>query len=370
MIRWLKRQGALWMPAISTGCAAPGGRALLSYIALPFLTRDGSRLHSNRREAVIIAQVIAALGYSVDVIDARSCYPVKFDRYDLLFGFGEPFVRSFRRPFGGKRIWYATGAEQSFQAVAEAIRLRAFRERHGLSLRPRRMPARFWTEAEAMSDGIVVVGNDWTASTYRLLNPRIATVLPTSNARWGAADIAHNWSRRRSGFLWFGSAGAVHKGLDLCFDALSHLEPEVRLHTCGPIADEGDFFSAYGGSSPSRATHHGFVDVAGEPLRSILSDCAFAILPSCSEGCATSVLACMHAGLIPIVTKEAGIDLEFGITITEATPIGVANAMKEALRMSEEEWLRRSALVVKRVNERHTHEAFIKGFGAALAEVM
>jgi hypothetical protein len=374
MIRWLKRQGALWMPPVATGCAGPGAtrRALLSYIALPFLSRDrsGDRLHSNRREAVIIAETIAGFGYSVDVIDWRSRYPVRNGRYDLLFGFGGPYVRTFRTPCASKRIWYATGAEQSFQAVAEATRLRAFRDRHGLSLRPRRMPERFWTEAEAMSDGMVVVGNGWTASTYRPLNPRLHTVLPTSNARWNPSDLAHDWQRRRNGFLWFGSVGAVHKGLDLCYDALPLLGSGVRLHTCGPVTDEGDFLAAYGGAPPAGTTHHGFVDVAGEPLRRILADCAFAVLPSCSEGCATSVLACMQAGLIPIVTAETGIDLDLGIPIAEATPAGVAAAMRQALLMDEQEWLRRSTLVAARVREQHSHDAFAAGFRQALGAVL
>ena len=39
----------------------------------------------------------------------------------------------------------------------------------------------------------------------------------------------------------------------------------------------------------------------------------FILFPSCSEGMASGVLTCMNHGLIPIITKECGIDIEKGV---------------------------------------------------------
>jgi hypothetical protein len=40
-----------------------------------------------------------------------------------------------------------------------------------------------------------------------------------------------------------------------------------------------------------------------------METCAFTILPSCSEGMSSSIATCMYAGLIPLVSRETGVDI-------------------------------------------------------------
>ena len=48
----------------------------------------------------------------------------------------------------------------------------------------------------------------------------------------------------RRNILWFGSAGLLHKGLDIAVDfVLSH--PEFTLHICGSSSGEKDFLDYY-----------------------------------------------------------------------------------------------------------------------------
>lgn len=62
----------------------------------------------------------------------------------------------------------------------------------------------------------------------------------------------------------------------------------------------------------------GFVPVTSNLFIKLMNLCSFVILPSCSEGMATGVLTCMNHGLIPIVTRESGIDIqEWGIYLND-----------------------------------------------------
>ncbi len=52
----------------------------------------------------------------------------------------------------------------------------------------------------------------------------------------------------------------------------------------------------------------GFLDITSDGFREIVQECAYVVLPSCSEANAGSVLTGMSAGLIPLVSRECGFD--------------------------------------------------------------
>ena len=86
------------------------------------------------------------------------------------------------------------------------------------------------------ADCATILGNEFTISTFRYANKPIYR-LPIS------APVIYPWPegkdfeacRRR--FLWFGSNGFVHKGLDLVLEAFAAM-PEYHLTVCGPIKEE------------------------------------------------------------------------------------------------------------------------------------
>lgn len=355
--------------------AAPSGArhaALLCYTTHPF-RRRGPAGHPAQNEAPVIAEALGELGYACSVIDYRSGFPVDYGAYDLLFGFGDVFERSFDAPFAGIRIHYATGASLAVQNRAEMQRLAGLRERHGKLLAPRRVTDRVWAASQALSDAVLCVGNAWTCDTYRPFNPRVIRVPTTHIGHWHPDALGGDPERRRTGFVWFGSGGAVHKGLDLVLDALPLARPSVRLHVCGPVAREDDFMALYGDRlrRGDGVTLHGVVDVRGETMKSILEDCGFVILPSCSEGGGSSVLTCMYSGLVPVVTREASVDIgDFGVGIAEATPAGVAKAVEAAADFSADELARRGRAAHRQAAEVHSLECFRRNLRAALAEVV
>ena len=68
--------------------------ALISYITHPFNKKNKIN-HCNFLESFEMTNVLYDYGYNVDVIDYRSEYPIKYYKYDLVIGFGLPFINSF-----------------------------------------------------------------------------------------------------------------------------------------------------------------------------------------------------------------------------------------------------------------------------------
>ena len=181
---------------------------------------------------------------------------------------------------------------------------------------------------------------------------------------------SNNFSK--PGFLWFGGAGAVHKGLDLVLDASSEIENDFSLDICGPLENEKDFFELYKPKIDKKnIIFHGMVDVESNEMQKLIDKNTFIILPSCSEGMASSVTTCMQFGLIPVITKECGIDLgEHSILIEDLSISEVRKAMKNALSLSKDDLQRKKEQSIEFVNEINTPAKYEKEFSKAIKSIL
>jgi glycosyltransferase involved in cell wall biosynthesis len=140
-------------------------------------------------------------------------------------------------------------------------------------------------------------------------------------------------SKNSISFLWFGSCGLIHKGLDLLLDFFSKRQ-DLRLHICDPIKEESVFEKIYYKKlyETSNIITHGFVDIRSEKFIKILEDCSFLIFPSCSEGGGASVITAIgNGGLIPIINKETTISTGYKIWIEDFTVEAIEKAVNKAL---------------------------------------
>lgn len=334
--------------------------ALLCYLSKPFKTQN-HRSHSNQREVVVLANVLNELGFSVDVVDYCSMAKIDYSRYQLLIGFGSAFANSFLgMSFKGTRILHMTGANLNFSNQAEAWRAHQLRERRGVLLSPRREAYWPWMFSAINSDAIFVLGNSWTASTYEGLNDRIFQ-LPVPFVAPKISNLKRDFETARRRFCWFAGSGALHKGLDLILDAIDQLGDEFHLDICGPIEQEADFLEVYDKSiyGNPRVSFHGFIDVASLEMENLMLNNAFVIFPSCSEGGGSSVITCMAAGLIPVVTKEASVEIgDFGILIEYPSVAAIVESMFIASEMSRDELHHRSIKASKFAQMAHTYDAY------------
>ena len=286
---------------------------LISYITYPI--RKGIRkLHTNYMELFIIIDVLKSLNFNIDLADYNYEGNIDYGKYDLIFGLGLPFGKSFyeKRAKRTIKICYMTGSLNLFNQME---RNKYLKERKGVTVIPRRNYYwKYLQESISMSDAVITTGNEWTKSTITPYNNKVFCVrLPIylPDKEFIINTIAKkDFDRARSNFLWFGSSGALHKGLDLCLDIFSK-RTELFLHVCGPVDREEDFFDIYKTELKGlkNIKYYGFVDIDTDIFKDIVNSSGFSLFPSCSEGGGGSLLTTMAYGLVPICTKESSVDI-------------------------------------------------------------
>jgi glycosyltransferase involved in cell wall biosynthesis len=323
-------------------------RALLLYLSRPFYTKEKALKkvhHSNLQQVLKIADAFVTLGYIVDVVDwlDNSFKPQK--NYDVFFGMHHGYERiSQLLPSTCKKVYYATGAYWQFENAAEEKRLKDLKKRRGCDLKvPPRLAPNTWVEKV---DAVVVMGNEFTAGTYNGKNQHIYRIDNTPLVPFEVNLNEKDFAASRTNFLAFPSTGLLHKGLDLLLESFADMK-DLDLWVCGPLhaSTEAEFIKEYSKELFNTSNIHpiGWTDIYTASFRNIVSRCGFIIFPSCAEGIATGVLTCMRCGLIPVVSKETGIDTgDFGVTLKTCGIDEIKTTITALSQISETEMKQRA----------------------------
>jgi glycosyltransferase involved in cell wall biosynthesis len=175
-----------------------------------------------------------------------------------------------------------------------------------------------------------------------------------------------DWGRCRRSFVWLGSFGMVHKGLDLVLEAFS-ARPDLHLTVCGRPEKEEDFWREYSRELKTlpNISLEGWVDIGSPRFQEILHAHGAVIYPSCSEGGGGSVIHCMQGGLVPVVTTGSSIDLmDFGFRISGDTVGQVGAAVAAFADTAPEDLESRSREAWAHVRRTHTLDAFRHNYAA------
>lgn len=312
---------------------------LLSYITHPFrirLDNPSFNSHSNQWECKQIANTWIKYGYNVDIIDwDNSTFLPKKD-YSVFIDIHSNMERI--SPLLGKnckKILHITGAHWRFQNDAENNRLLALKDRKDIILQPRRKVHP--SLGIEYADCATILGNTFTQGTFTYSRKPLYPI-PLSTTIQFPFFENKEFDKIRKNFLWFGSSGMVHKGLDLVLDTFSEL-PECHLTVCGPVKQESDFEKAYHKelyNSPNILTL-GMIDVTSYQFFKVIKENVALIFPSCSEGQSGSVITCLHAGLIPIISYESGVDIDdFGILLKKCSIDEIKNSIMTISNYSED----------------------------------
>jgi glycosyltransferase involved in cell wall biosynthesis len=298
--------GRAFLPAQGT----KKGSVLLSYLPESFThtPKEGfSNLHTADFECFEIAKLFTLRGYDVDVIHfndtsfiPRKPYAVCVDIHQNLARLAHLF------PKDCKKVLHVVGSFWEFQNNAELQRLESLEKRRGFKLKPRRISPP--SNNPEFADFMEGFGNERVHSTYKHFNKPIFRI-PISTVQTFDFPLNKNWDKAKQHFLWFGGGGVVHKGLDLVLEAFAKT-PNLNLHICGPLSAEKDFIEAYKKElfETPNIKMYGRIDPTATEFKNIIDMCASTIHLSSSEGTSGAVIQTMHAGLIPIITPETGID--------------------------------------------------------------
>jgi len=357
-ISWFSRPGRVLR--LKPDIRRPRGRVLLSYLREAFQSgaRKIPRGHTNHQECRAIAMAWLAEGDEVDVIDRRDrTYPCPKDA-SVVVDLGHNLPRwAESLPPECLKVYHATGAHWLTQNLGELRRLDALRARRGVILAARRQSLP--VAAVESADVAIVLGNEFTAGSYRYAGKPVCRV-PISSAYEFSWPSERHWDSARKHFLWLGSYGMVHKGLDLVLEAFAAL-PDLHLTVCGRPEKEADFWSAYRHELTGlpNISFAGWVDPAGPEFEKLRNTCSSVIYPSCSEGGGGAVIHAMHAGLLPIVTPEASVDIgSFGISVQSDTVEGVREAVRHAADMDTTESEERARAAWEYARTHHTLPRF------------
>ncbi|MBD2676238.1 MULTISPECIES: glycosyltransferase [Nostoc] len=349
------------------------GNVLLSYRIEPFLLKPGQPMpndHTWYWEVWQIAQTFLDMRYNVDVIQFHNDKFVPQKDYAFFID-----IRHRMEALAAKlnkdciKIFHVDIANMVFRNAAECNRLLELQQRRGITLTPQRfeMP----NLGIEYADCATVLGNDFTVGTFQYANKPMYRI-PISSPVVYPYPEQKDFEAVRKNFLWFGGSALVLKGLDLVLDAFAQM-PEYHLTVCGPIANDKEFEKAFYKElyqTPNIHTY-GWIDVSSPEFIQVTNNCLGLVYPSVSEGQSGAVISCLHAGLIPILSYESGVDIhDFGVIFDnlsleeiKAKVRSISNLPVESLKaMSQKAW--------EYARANHTRENFAQAYKNAVEQML
>lgn len=352
---------------------ASKGHVLLSYILDPFLLKSDEPIphgHTNFWESMQIAKTFLNLGYSVDAISYLNFEFIP--KKDYAFFIDARFNLQRLSHMMNKdcvKIMHIDLCHILVNNAAEATRLLSLQQRRGVTLLPRRYEKP--NLAIEHADCATILGNEFTIDTFRYAGKPIYRV-PISNPFIYPWPEQKDFEACRKRYLWFGSGGLVRKGLDLVLEAFAEM-PDYHLTVCGPIKEEDDFENAYHKElyeTPNINTI-GWIDVSSPDFLAITNSCIGTVFPSAAEGGGGSVITCMHAGLIPVVSYEASVDIQddYGLVFHDCSIETIRDGIRTISGLSVEDLrlMARKAWEVARAN--YTQDNFSEEYRKVVEKI-
>ncbi|RJR13530.1 glycosyltransferase family 1 protein [Candidatus Parcubacteria bacterium] len=345
---------------------SPRGNVLISFTTLGYLDRRKVVFgaHTNRWECMQMARTFLERGYAVDVIDSTNTTFVPKKQYAYFIDNDTNMDRI--APLLNTdcvKIYYITHAHWKYQNEAEEKRARAIQEKRGIDVALNRTLHE--SHAIDLCDIAVTFGGDFAISTYTYAGKKIVRI-PNSVTHEFPSPEKKDFEKARHNFIWVGGAGLALKRLDIILEAFAQM-PEYRLAVCGKVSLSDPFAQAYAKElyETENIKTYGFVDMETELFKTLCDESLGMVFVSASEGAATSVVVSMHAGLIPIISHEAGVVTgDSGITLEEVSVNTVMNAVRSLSQESEEKLRARAMSVWNYAREHYTREKWAKGFAA------
>jgi hypothetical protein len=289
---------------INYKCSYDQKKLLICYKAQGFFVNMGTNFgRTVFSEIFKIVKVFSELGYCIDIIDcnANICLSaIKEKKYDVVFGFGDNFYYEAKKNHSAISILYMTENHPDFSLREETKRIEYFYERHKRKAQIERSGNFYKSYHFDKKYSHVITLGETEILKEQYSHPK--SIYPTGIINSDFAYKIKNHKLAKKNFLWLGSKGAIHKGLDILIDIFSKRD-DIILHVCGLTREDKKQINF---QCRNNIIDYGHINIKSNLFLKIIETCTYSILPSCSEGFATSITTGMLHGLIPIVMKNSG----------------------------------------------------------------
>lgn len=319
-------------------------RVLISYISL--WRKDFSKIyHAQSFHMNQMIYYFIKMGYCVDVCRLDDMYAyeqLKNNKYDIIIGFGSVYNKFLNEHDVPLKICFITENNPEVVNKKYQERLEYFSERHSNIDSSKSIARKGYYDITQFkkSDYCILMSSNYNAESFKSYAENIflinANAIYNTNIAFNEVEFKNSISTSYNNYLWFGSLGLIHKGLDILIDVFNEY-PDLNLNCYGIDRREKYIFKSI--PKGRNVIDCGSVNVLDEKYyKDIVLKHNFVILPSCSEGMSTAVATCMAHGLIPIITKECGFESKpFIIELDGFRVEDIRKVIQNTQKMSNEE---------------------------------
>jgi glycosyltransferase involved in cell wall biosynthesis len=282
-------------------------------------------------------------------------------RYDLVLSHRGDLTDPEGLLDGATRVYLATGINHFVHNRNVRARYQALQGRRGCRLD---LPSPHTEELAFIRRAHAIAGFGSPASVSTWTGVADVPVFQFNNYGYSSTRStieAKDFSKARMRFFFFASRDQVAKGLDILLEVFVR-HPELELFVCSAFRKEPAFVHCYRRELFHTPNIHaiGLVAVNSEQFYDLTTRTGHVIHPSCSDATPGSVVQCMHTGLIPMVTKECGMELEgVGTLFADDSPSTIEQAIVEAAARPEEWYAYQARKTRQLAVEAYSEEAFI-----------
>lgn len=330
--------------------------ALVCYIPYVYYQKGNDAYldqHQSHREAFVIDEVLASMGYNV--YHQTFCYdkPLPDIDFQLIFGLEPLFCKACEKYPNAKKIYYATGAYYEHQNNMIYRLTDEFNAKHNTKI-PYRRTVKAHNSCQ-VADKILQIGSSYTIETYpEDIRKKISLIHQSSQAIRTVEKIKY---APENEYFFMSSSGNMLKGVPQMIECFSK-HPELTLHILGYMED--DVIDTLKDIITPNIHIHGFMNVNSQEYIDIINRCNFTIYPSGSEGMPGAVLNSMRNGLIPISTKWASFDEihGYGYVMNNVSIDEIEQGIEWSLSLSCEDVSTKKMKCAKYINDTYNLESF------------
>lgn len=316
-------------------------------------------------------------GYCIDVCELNDNKAYKrlcHNNYDIILGFGNVYKEFCLKQNISIKINFITENNPIIVKEKYKERINYFKKRHP-NINASKSIARigyYDINQFKISDIGILMTSKYNAQTFKPYLKKINLIncnaIFNENYVFSEKEIIETIDNNRYNFLWFGSVGFIHKGLDLLIDTFKEL-PNFTLNCYGIDHREKSIFNSI---KYTNTINHGSINVLSEDFYTqIILKHNFVIFPSCSEGMSTAVATCMAHGIIPIVTKECGIEsIPFIIELNDIKIDSIKKVIMQTLNMRKEDILLKRKKCYEYARENYSLKKFDENFKNIMDDIL